>query len=1848
MTSTYRIRGTEIKSTAVDNLTADVKITSSRRLQPGAARDAGVGEIEAAADDVVRVELENGFVVWTRTDDLIRDRGRKSISRSGEELAWEIDTRPQLRGDHSAHRGWLKIGVRVLEFFGVDLTGKSAAFLGEKLERKLLGGEPKLYHCSLDEPFRLTPVDAAKPLIRPAAQAPSLVFLHGTASSGQGSFGKLWENSAGADARHKLQARYGQRVYSWEHRSLTESPIANALQLAKTLLEPLPDNTELDLVSHSRGGLVGEVLCLAQRERGDDPLQPHLIETLFAADRIIAEQLGLGALDSEQARERDAGYQRDREALLELCALLDRKKPRINRFVRVACPARGTTLASGRLDRWLSMLSWFAGKGFAAEAMDFLLAVVKERTDPRTLPGLEAMMPGSALTRLLQHPTLTTHSDLTVIAGDVEGNNFWSELKLLASDWFYDSDHDLVVNTGSMYGGIRRPAGRARFRRDQGPEVNHFSYFSNSESIHWLVHGLNRVEGGTDRVFSPIEDAGHEPPRWRAAVQRSRASAEARPLAVVLPGTMGSELEVRGRDVWLNYWALLRGGLKDLEIDAGGVDATDLLDDFYGPLLERLARTHRVEIHPYDWRQSIRQAAALLADRLESLLPEAERTRQPVHLVAHSMGGLVARAMIADTARGNALWRRIIALPNSRLLMLGTPNRGSYEAVRWLSGYNPTQAKLSLLDLTQGTTDIVNLVRKFPGLAELLPFDDDSPDFSQRSRWQEIKDTTNASWRTPTESVLGKARATWALLKEAPPEPKHMIYVAGHQDATVADYRFQDRQENRNRGQRLEFLAVREGDGTVTWKSGILPGVPVWYVEDTAHDAMCSQSQAFPGYLELLNTGTTTKLLSSPPARSRAQTGQPELFPMPMIPVTDDIPDEQGVRSMSFGSGRPVAALDDRAPSPVIEVEITHGNLAYAKFPVVVGHYMGDTIVNAEAALNERLGDIMAQRHELGLYPGPHDTHALFFNANPRGKPAGAVVIGMGQVGQLSPGSLESGIRRALLDYALQVSRWPDNRFGLPDEKRAANVSFLLVGSGPGGLPVGDCVEVILRAAVAANSQLIDSGIPGQALIEHLEFIDIYADVALMAAKELESVLTDRRLAEAVTWPEQVIQCGQGGLRRALIEPAPGWWQRLEIIEEEDGSGLRFVAATGLARIEVTHATGQLQLADQFIRQASQSPRHSSEDARTLFEMLLPNRLKEVAPEMNDRVLLVDEASARYPWELLEDRWGPSGEPLAVGAGLVRQLQTPQFRPHPKHATDNLALVIGNPDLEQWHRFPDLPGARKEAQTVTERLMAASYSVTDCIDASTEDIVNALHKSPWRILHLAGHGEHEFLPDADADGRSLETLHPASAARGGRKLLSGMIIGNNKLLTPGDVDQMRHVPEVVFINCCHLGKTVTKEPRRFGRLAANLGVQFINMGVKAVIAAGWAVEDNAASAFADSFYRHLLAGETFGDSAQMARRETWSRYRQVNTWGAYQCYGDPGFRLFPGESQSSSRPPPRYHAPAQLVAALENLAANSGMGVKETAGKEEDDPSRVMAGEISRLLARVPEIQRQNWQQRADVAAAVGFAWGEVNAWDQAVEWLEKAMRATDGDCPVRAVEQCANFQVRLAARRWLEIRKLGSTNETEKERYRLIDTIEHAIRELDLINQRAPSPERLNLLGSACKRLAWLSGSASYRLEALVNMERYYQQALDMHPTPKPYAFSNWAFAAVFARHLAPGKDDSWQEPMQAQCRELATVARELNALSPNFWDAVSEPDCELVHMLIGILPGRSVMTQDDVERTCARISELYREAGRRGASPRAFSSVLEHLDFLIDQFASIELHQASDAIRTIRIALS
>jgi len=1765
-------------------------------LAPGAARGGAPDEVPVRSDDIVRVELENGFVLWTRVDDLLRDHGRAAIARDGGEI-WDIDSLQVPAGAAvREERGVVSAAIKTLECFGYDITARSAKKLCSTLEQRTFAssGVPGegLYHCSLDKlAAELEPVANV-----PAGTAPILIFIHGTFSSLRGGFGELWAagNAEGARLRLSLKALYGPRVFAYEHRTLTASPIANAAALAARL----PANTPIHLVTHSRGGLVGELLCLGAAADAATLLDAATLRKLFGGDRTLAPQLGLVPLASEDEADRLAAYAQDLKHLKTLLA----QRLNIQRFVRVAAPARGTTLASGRLDRWLSVLNDLSSRllpvPLLGDGMDFLFAVVKERTDPRTLPGLEAMMPGSALTRLLNHPALVTDADLTAIAGDIEGDSLWRRFKLLMTDWFYGAEHDLVVNTTSMTGGLTRKAGVARYGRDQGPDVDHFHYFSNPRTVRWLLAGLTRADGD-QAGFTPIALAPKQEPKWRSLVARSRAGTERRPLAVMIPGMMGSHLEINQEHVWLNYLSLLKGGLARLGWGANGVEPLAVIDDFYGPLIEFLTRTHRVEVFAYDWRHSVQENGRQLAAKLEAWLPRAEAEQQPVHLIAHSMGGLVARSMSAQPP-GTAVWQRIKQLPNSRFLMLGTPNRGSLEAMRWLVGFNPTQGKLALLDFAHDMNDIIDIVRRYPGVLELLPFADTDADYADPTLWKDLKQSLAASWPLAEAAPLRVARDTWTLLKAQPADPALMRYVAGCQPATVTGYQVVTVDPPLLPPKRkLQFMGTAEGDGTVTWASGKLDNVPTWYVENTAHDNLCTQTRAFVGYLDLLMTGATNKLPMTPPATKRDARTAGALFPMPRTAVIDYVPGTRDAEHLGFG-GVSVDAIEVEAlPVRTIGVTVRHGDLSYARHAVVVGHYLGDTIVSAERVLDRQLKGALSTRLELGIYPGRLGSHAAFFNESAGARPKGAVVIGLGQVGELSPSLLETGATQALLEFALQVAQWPDARFGAAGAVRSAAVSCLFVGSGAAGLSIRDSIESMLRGAMAANERLVTAEID-RVVIDRIEFIELYQDIAITACDALRDALSDGPLAAAVRW-DGVLRAGRAPRRRIRFDDAPEWWQRLEIIEEQSTTNaLRFIFATDRARAEETMSTGQLVLAERFIEQASNSPSTNLEAARTLFEMLLPLRLREMAQKQQHIVLQLDSRSARFPWELLDNRWGPHARPPAVQAGMLRQLKARQFREQPAHGDAPTALVVGNPALGNHEFYADLPGARQEAQKVATALGALGFEVLDSIDEQKDSILYKLHRRPWRILHLAGHG-----------------VHNAPSAAPGAPPVSGMVIGPSDFLTPGDVQQLRWVPELVFVNCCHLGRTLAAPALDRPGLAANLGVAFINMGARAVIVAGWAVDDAAASTFADVFYARMLAGYYFGEAVRLAREETWRQHPSVNTWGAYQCYGDPNFVLVRGRQMTRATPPP-FATPAELVVALENCAS----GLK--AGGDDRDPKQQIEG----ILARVSPANA-DWRTRGDVAAALGFNYGEARCWEEGIAALNLALCAEEGSASIAVIEQRANYRVRLATARFKALPASRAKDPTARARP-LIKEISDCIAELEHLRMLGDTTERLHLLGAANKRLAAihaLLGNNRECIDALAQMAAHHHAALERARTlgdsSPSYSYTNWATATLLLGIRQRKAVTERSVGLATTGAQLLAAARVDQDEDPDFWEALTPGD----FCCLRLLAHAPALSADGKALAALTLDtqRAYRDAIARGASPRQVSSIREHLDFMI-----------------------
>ena len=1808
MSKTIRLRGIEVDKSEVSSFQIDLEKgqsetivpTSKGRVRLGVSRDfGGMVELEdMEKDDIACVEYSNGFKLWTRVDDLYRENavGGSRGAAEGDADVWEID--PQLRTG-GTERGLGSLTIEALEFFGVDLKGVAAFKLCEWFEaRQLQKDGPGLYQWpSLTGAIKLEKVPGQK---MAATNKPVLLFIHGTGSSSAGGFGKLWTDAqeSGAEARKALQNKYGDGCYAFEHRTLTVSPIDNALEIAHAL----PDNAEVHLVTHSRGGLVGELLCLGQRNKADDPLQNDLLDTIFdpEKDRTQGELMGLGLDKPETFKPKD--YKVQKEQLHQLLKILDQKNVTVTRFVRVACPARGTTLASGRLDRWLSVIQFLSGEN---DFVELLLAVLKKRTDPRTLPGLEAMMPGSALVRLLNYPDLKVTADLTVIAGDLEGDSLWSRLKWKLVDWFYDSEHDLVVNTGSMYGGLARQQGSARFFYDQGRDVNHFNYFKNGTTVQKLAAGLVRADSDP-AGYQPIALARQEEPARGIAM---RAPLTSGPLVIVLHGTMGSYLAQNKDRIWLDFLALSRGRLAELAITVPGVESLGLLPDYYGDFVDYLGASHRVEPFHYDWRVSIIDSAQKLAALVASRLLDCETKRQPLRFVAHSMGGLVVRVMFALQPQ---LWKRFQALPGSRLLMLGTPNGGSYEAVRWLTGWNPTLGKLSWLDISHDTAGLVNIVNRYPGLLELLPADDGKHNFSKPELWQDLCKGGDKKWPLPQADDLKNLNKTWQLVRDAPIDPERMFYVAGWSPETVCDF------ENMSgRGlfskQRppLRFYSTKKGDGTVPWALGRLPNVKTWYVEEAAHDQLMSYRPAFPAYLDLLQSGTTARLPQDEPKASRGE-GVTNGLTVMRDAMPDSLPVEADLPGFVFGAGRP-SKRGKKRRLPRVNVSIRHGNLAYACHPICVGHYYGDTIVSAEADLDIRMDSALSTRVSLGLYPGELNSHEIFLHHDKHAKPNGALVLGLGRVGELSPGTLASGISQALLDYALKVSEWPDDRFGAKGTARSAKISFLLIGTGFGGMTVRDSIEAILSGMKSANDRLVETRFDDKVLFDEIEFLEIYEDVAIIAARELETILRDGPLQEQFIWQDHTVQPGPGGLKRVLFDADPNWWHRIEILYDKKYQMLRFIALTDRARAEVTLVSGQMRLADQFIANMISSTSNSKLLAQTLFEMLIPNRLKELAPNHYDVVLILDEEAARYPWELLDDRWGGSHNPPAVVSGLLRQLKTEQYRPKPLHTMEKSAFVIGNPVIPVGPEgviFPDLPGAALEAEAVAGVLSGKGYDVNKALggrasglDAS--EILTGLHGEAYRILHLAGHGVHEFAsgqyyPSKESCQTCGQNVPPDP------NRVSGMVIGENTFLTPGDIEQMRWVPELVFINCCHLGSTEVRYPeaRRYNELAANLGTHFIRMGVKAVVAAGWAVDDGAAKAFAESFYQSLLSGGTFGIAVRTARQHVYDTFPDVNTWGAYQCYGDPDFRFFE-DGEKDKKQLPAYHARAEWVADLDNILSTIRSSKSANSGNE------AWLEWLDGCLQRVPANQLEKWQAQADVASALGTVYGELGEYELAIGHLDKALTAEKAEFPVKALEQRANYRVKHAVQFYQTAAKA--------EKGKALGEIGQAIEELTILASMAPTIERLSLLGSAYKRMAWLQSTKAERKKALDKMCENYQLAFNKgleSGNIDAYPLTNWITAEAVLSWYEKTRDQSWKEDVDGLVAKVIAGAKQKMAVNPEYWDSVVEPDCLLMMASV-----KGVCDPED----CKNIVEGYRLATDRGGSEKDKAALREHIEFLI-----------------------
>ena len=1698
-------------------------------------------EMVASDGDIVEIEFEDK-TTWIGNALEFHEIFQVALNRGLDDDTLEVPSVLQ----STTQRGIAQdLAIRVFNLFKPNtkkIVGTAVREIAKRIEEKVLP-QPGLFF--LDQSFRKRIATNISDISKPY-----VLFIHGTNSNTDGAFGSLVEKPDFGLWR-MMRETYGDNILTFDHKTLTESPLQNV----KQLLELLPANVTLHLITHSRGGLVGDLVARAN-----------------AGNSIV----GFSDTELELMSKRES----DHDNMHAINKLAREKNIKIEKYVRVASPSMGTSLLADRLDHYLNTILNLVGvsTGMVANPVyagvkTLVSEVASSKTDISVLPGLEAMSPESPFLKMLNNPANVIEAPLTVISGNCSLHLELKALLVILTKLYFRRKNDMVVDTWSMYFGTPRRK-TVQFFLDDNQGTDHIHYFRNKQTQDAIKQALQSKDDSIPG-FEPLEAADIAEANRNAAlpfivsevVMNTEVSGK-KPIAIVLPGIMGSNLYKDDDRIWVDFWRFVKGDLVNLEISAPNISAKSLMGSGYRKLARYLVESnYDVIAFAYDWRKDITEEAKKLDDLINKLLTK----KQPIHVIAHSMGGVLFREFMIL----NNEWGKLNESPGFRALFLGTPLGGSYLIPETFTGRGGNINKLSQLDLKHGKQDLLEVFAACPGLYSLLPLSETPHDFGKIDVWKTMFKSSDGLGVEPSDKILEKFRAFRQRVADSVKvtDYRNIIYVAGHDDLTTATYVI----ENTPRGSRLVFKSTPEGDGSVTWASGIpkiLKEANAVYYSKTTHGELANDKALFDAFRELLKNGHTNALPKVPPAITNRSANK--LVDNPryeIVPVTS-----RNLESVVLGL-KPLQ--EEEVVIDPVSIAVSNGDLRDAKFPLIVGHFYKDGIMGAEKVLDSNFRGLLAEKHALGVYPGKIATSEVFLSFNTC--PKGAIVIGLEEPDDLNGHRLELSVTQGVTKFLLALREFEQGN----EEKfqklfrNGIGISTVIVGAGYGGLSIENSIKSIILGIQKANEGIDSLHNPVLKKIGHVEFIELYEDRALQAYYTLKKLEEESQLN--IILPRNRIKRLQGIRKRVPINEQQDWWQRISVSSEGKlpHNVLKFSASTSAAREEVRNLNSNSKIIQHFIDQVSKKNQWTASLAKTIFELLIPNDFKDAVRNQNNIVWKLDKFSAAYPWELLQDT-ATQIKPLCVTAGMVRQLATGDFRTQVQRSYKNNALIVGDPLLHDF--VTQLPGAAEEAKSVAGIIKENGYAVTQKINTDFPEVIEALFQDEYKIIHLAGHGD-------------FDPANPDTA---------GMIIGDNLFLTAKEIDQMSQVPEFVFVNCCHLGnvdEAAEQRSRQFYKLAANIGVQLIEMGVKAVIAAGWAVHDQAALLFAETLYNHLFSGVPFGNAVKAARAACFKDYPDTNTWGAYQCYGDQFYSLkaiATAKQRSKS-----YILTMEIEVDLANIVNRVESG-------------RYDKAEILKEMKLVGEAIDRSGLRNGNITEQEGKVFDLLNEKSDAIAKFRSLRTYEEADFSVKTLERLCNISLK-------EI--IANENATES-------NIHDVIKDFQLLKKIGATSERLSLLGSAYKMLFTTlyrkSAGKAEQIKALLDSAANYHEGFDVakqNNTGILYSLCNWLQIESILILIKGTTSYNWGT-RSLNGYELPEVKQAFgwmeSVLNPggttdddlDFWHFMDEPNVLLTKLCM-----------DPTGKVKAKtVYESIIDAWGKGGSFNKKQSELDHLQFLLN----------------------
>lgn len=1108
-----------------------------------------------------------------------------------------------------------------------------------------------------------------------------------------------------------------------------------------------------------------------------------------------------------------------------------------------------------------------------------------------------------------------------------------------------------------------------------------------------LIGILSRPGPDEERTLrTHLGDARYE--RMRALVLQgglTRTLRAPQGNVIVLHGIMGGELSYFATDtaqdqIWLRVFRIVTGQFGRFAMDDQGgsvsrVQATGILKRYYGELILSLMQNWQVQAFWYDWRLDVNDSAKLLRDRIEEWFPG-----QPVHLVAHSMGGLVARAFIRQNPeRWQSMWDAgSNGSRGGRLVMLGTPNHGSFAIPQLLMGLNDTIKKVALLDLRHSLQDLLNITKSFVGTYQMLP---SALALGDAQKFYE------ASTYAPLAVLPGRlslARAFHESLRSVI-DPDRMVYVAGYNKPTYCGIKNWAQLRSMD-----GYEVTRRGDGTVPHQLGLLQTadghpVPTFYIEEE-HGALPGNQKVIAALDQILQTGTTAALSQQipsairggeddserqaakaelltrtqleearvrelalplqtvtrarggqeePPVISDAERQLEELVARDFVaaPSSDAVQSPPGVDTPTDNAGTTPSTNgvppDPETASLQIRIRLLHTSIdqagqneAEGEVPVdaiAVGHYIGVKPVAAERALDEaistalpgKVGDnganasaadlVLTQFTERGIIRG--ELGQPFYLDDPRILSTAdskvdrlVAIIGMGYAGRFGVPELTVMARELC---------WSLGRLG----KR--HLATVLIGSGQGNLSVRDAIGGWLEGIRRALHASADDA---QRHLAMVTFVENRAGRVLRLWNALVAEVARRKKElniDLVPWSTEELEALRAKAREEDEQERRAAQEREQREDQEDESQseipsrmtveldqdeYRFGAITEGASIPER----SIVLDPDLIREANddlaaqRKLERQGDLGEFLQKVLMPAELAQLLASNRPLVLVCDAATARIHWEMVAQPVLPAAVAtpassrtfLGIHRGFTRQLKTrfaPPPEPPPPPSRVLRVLIVGDPADDD-----PLPGAQEEALLVRDLFYKLAQQqegkrvskVEVCAligpsEATRSRVMQELILRAYDVMHYAGHCMYD-------------PQKPSA---------SGWIFTGGKRLSANELSRVDQVPKFVFSNACESGITPDRSEKRAAELAPSFAEAFFARGVQNFVCTGWPVNDQAARDFAQRFYSGLLGlddapPEPMHVAMREARLGIFNTIYGLRTWGAYQHYGNPYFRLF--------------------------------------------------------------------------------------------------------------------------------------------------------------------------------------------------------------------------------------------------------------------------------------------------------------------------------------------------------------